>query len=225
MTHSQADVSSVACCLNLPGSDDDSVAAENRVKVQMPRIAAIRSLRTCGRHYQTAQEYQAQNIVGDLDLNGHRSNVHTVQRGLSVLTLQRVLRASQGVEFKSPGWCNMVQPATGMASKPLQLSPDSHIFSDTTLMVWAVSSVGRAPTKSCHGRNFGQAQTDDVPLPVKSVNMADTPDKAMAPVGAADYATLWTECLVLPGNIGWVMLVDTPYRAIEVSLVRAECST
>ncbi|CRK08049.1 hypothetical protein BN1708_009796 [Verticillium longisporum] len=38
-----------------------------------------------------AQEYQAQNIVGDLDLNGHRSNVHTVQRGLSVLTLQRYM--------------------------------------------------------------------------------------------------------------------------------------
>ncbi|KAG7104812.1 hypothetical protein HYQ46_006257 [Verticillium longisporum] len=137
---------------------------------------------------QRAPEDQHKNIVGDLDLNGHRSNVHTVQRGLSVLTLQRYMRA---------------------------------------------------PTKSCHGRNFGQAQTDDVPLPVKSVNMsaercvmrvripnqryifvggksvvallspnsqADAPDKAMAPVGAADYVTLWTErhgpAYVLPGNIG-----------------------
>ncbi|KAG7146922.1 hypothetical protein HYQ46_004269 [Verticillium longisporum] len=93
MTHSEADVSSVACCLKIPGNDDDSVAAEYRVKVQMPRIVAVRSLRTCGRE---------------------------------------------------------------------------------------------PPTKFCHGRNFGQAQTDDVPLLVKSVNMADIPDKAMAPIGTAD---------------------------------------
>ncbi|KAM9875401.1 hypothetical protein VDGL01_10515 [Verticillium dahliae] len=64
-------------------------APEDQHKVPNPKLSGRfshwASLSVC------AQEYQAQNIVGDLDLNGHRSNVHTVQRGLSVLTLQRYM--------------------------------------------------------------------------------------------------------------------------------------